>query len=249
MKSLITCVIAACLLPVCAHAQAPATNAALRYWMAFALMKDPPADKATADLLEQVALGAAPWDEARLGTILDANADALDIMQRATKLPTCDWGVEYELGSAAPIAHLARARALGRLNVVAGARLVSRGQLPAAVETWLAGVRFSQHVAQGGTLISLLSARLVLTSSLNALARVSGSLDATHRKEIEVAVRALPEAGFDWTDAMRREGEVLAVAKRMNPNLGAPMPSQAKVNSVAEEVRAERQRVLTAVTK
>lgn len=249
MKILITCVIAASLLPMPAHAQAPSTNAALRYWMAFALLQDPPVEKATADLLERVAGGTALWDEARLGTILDANAEALDIMQRATKLSTCDWGVEYELGPAAPIAHLARARALGRLDVVAGVRLASRGQLPQAVDVWLAGVRFSQHVAQGGTLISLLSARSVLTPSLNALARVAGSLDAVRRSQVVAAVRAMPEAGFDWADAMRREADALAVARRMNPAESAPMPSQEAVNRTAGEVRAERQRVLDAVTK
>src|SRR5258706_15667059 len=41
-------------------------NGALRYWMAFAELQDPPADKATAELLEKTAAGEAPWDEAKL---------------------------------------------------------------------------------------------------------------------------------------------------------------------------------------
>ena len=48
-------------------------NAALRYWMAFAEMQDPPANKATQDLLEKTAAGEAAWDERQLGPILDAN--------------------------------------------------------------------------------------------------------------------------------------------------------------------------------
>src|SRR5262245_38476655 len=89
-------------------------NAALRYWMAFALMQDPPADKPTSDLLENVASGKAPWSEAQLGPILDANRLAIQTLQRGTELSNCDWGLEYELGPEVPIAHLPRARVLAR---------------------------------------------------------------------------------------------------------------------------------------
>jgi len=254
MRVFMTCAMAACLLASRADAQAPpaaSTNAALRYWMAFAVMRDPPADRATAELLDRVAAGTAPWDEARLGRILDDNREALGIMRRASTLTSCDWGLEYELGPNTPIAHLAKARALGRLNAVAGTRVASRGQLAQAVDVWLAGVRFSQHVARDGTLISLLSARLSLSPSLKSLARAAAqpSLDAAHRRQIDAVVRAIPEAGFDWADAMRREADVLVVAKRFDPKVNAVMPSQAAVDRTAGEVRAERKAVLDAVTK
>jgi hypothetical protein len=251
MKTFTTCIILAFLLMSRADAQAPAANAALRYWMAFAVMHDPPADKATADLLDRVASGASPWDERKLGKILDDNREALEMMQRATKLPSCDWGLEYELGPHTPIAHLAKARVLGRLNAVAGTRLASRGQVAQAVDVWLAGVRFSQHVARDGTLISLLSARLSLSPSLTSLARTASqpSVDAAHRQQIAAVVRAIPDAGLDWADAMRREADLLVVAKRLDPKVNAVMPSQTKVNSIADEVRVERKRVLDAVTR
>jgi hypothetical protein len=251
MKTLVTCLIAAFVLVSRVDAQAPSTNAALRYWMAFAVMHDPPADKATAELLDRVAAGTSPWDEGKLGNILDDNREALEIMQRASKLPSCDWGLEYELGPTTPIAHLAKARALGRLNGIAGTRLASRGQWSLAVDVWLAGVRFSQHVAHDGTLIALLSARLSLSPSLKSLARATAqpSLDATHRQQIAAVVRAIPEAGFDWADAMRREAEVLAVARKRDPNLKAGMPSQTKLDQTAAEVRAERKAVLDAAAR
>ena len=96
-------------------------NAALRYWMAFAEMKDPPADKSLQDLLERTSVGQAAWDEAKLGPILDSNSEALQTMQRATKLPECDWGIEYGRG-APPIAYLARARVMARLNALQAMR-------------------------------------------------------------------------------------------------------------------------------
>jgi hypothetical protein len=189
--------------------QTPSTpaNAALRYWMAFAVLRDPPADQATANLLERVAEGSAPWDEAQLGKILDANREAIEIMARASMLTSCDWGIEYDLGPNAPIPHLAKARVLGRLAVLGGIRLAATGQSSQAVDAWLVGVRFSQHVAQGGSLISLLSAQRVLIPTLRALtgAVSRGTLDAVQRKKIETAIRALPETAFDWGAALRRE--------------------------------------------
>jgi len=252
LEVLTTCAVAVCLLASRGDAQ-PATNAALRYWMAFALMKDPPDGRSgiTAEFLDRVGAGTAAWDETQLGSIVDDNREALMIMWRATKLPVCDWGLEYELGPQTPIAHLAKARVLARLNAVAGARLASRGEWGRAVDVWLAGVRFSQHVANGGTLISLLSARLSLSPSLKSLVRAASqsSVDAGRRQQIAAVVGAIPDAGFDWADAMRREADALAIAKRLNPGLNAPMPSQAAVDRTANEVRAERRAVLDAAAK
>ena len=240
MKTIVMFLLAGLTLVAPADAQSAATtNAALRYWMAFALMKDPPADQATMQLFDRVASGASPWDEAKLGKFVDDNREALQIMQRATTLPSCDWGLEYELGPNTPIAHLAKARVLGRLNGAEAARLAARGRVAEAVDVWLAGIRFSQHVAHNGTLISLLSARLSLSPALKSLARVAPQLDAAQRQQVDTALRAIPDAGLDWADAMKREADVLATAKRLDPKVNAPMPSQAKVNEVSAEVAGE----------
>jgi hypothetical protein len=115
-------------------------NAALRYWLAFADLQDPPADKATQDLLEKVAAGDAAWDEAKLGCILEKNEGAILAMQHATKLPNCDWGLDYGAGPRASIAYAPRARVLARLNTLYGTRMAARGQTQRAVDTWLAFV-------------------------------------------------------------------------------------------------------------
>ena len=242
MKTALTFLLAALMLVVRADAQAPAvTNAALRYWMAFALMKDPPTDQATMELFDRVAAGTSAWDESRLGKFVDDNREALQIMRRATTLSSCDWGLEYELGPNTPIAHLARARVLGRLNGADAARLAARGQTADAVDVWLAGIRFSQHVAKGGTLISLLSAKLSLTPALKSLARVlsQSQVDAARRKEIEATLNAIPQTGFDWADAMKREAELVAARKRLDPKLNPEMPMQSRVNQTSAEVAAE----------
>ena len=215
-KAIVTMVVALSVLAAPVDAQVVSSNAALRYWMAFAVLREPSVDSATAELLENVASGKAPWDETRLGSIVDANREAVETMQRGTSLPTCDWGVEYDRGPGAPIAHLAKARVLARLNTLAGMRLAANGQLSQAIDTWVTGVRFSQHVAQGGSLISLLTGRAALSSNLHALSHIpaSASLDDTDRKRIDAAVRSLPDTGFDWSDAVRREESALEIFGR-----------------------------------
>jgi len=252
MMRFLAAIVATCLFASTVHAQPSAANAALRYWMAFAVMQDPPADTATTDLLTRVANGSAPWDEARLGPILDANSEALGIMGRASSLRSCDWGVELEQGPVAPIPHLAKARVLGRLNVLSGHRLAARGQTSDAVDRWLAGVRFSQHLAQGGTLISLFSAQSILLPTLQALAGEMSRLNPESRAKVDAAVRTLPETAFDWSDAMRREESVLAVGVRMKmvPNVTAQdlVALRTAVSQIADALRLPPDRARTALT-
>jgi hypothetical protein len=182
-------------------------NAALRYWMAFAEMKDPPADKTPQDLLERTSAGQAAWDEAKLGPILDSNGEALQIMQRATKLPACDWGLEYGRGTHAPIAYLARARVMARLSALQAMREMSVGDSQAAVDRWIAGIRFASHLAQGGSLISVYTAKSALLPSLRMLTfeTTKGLLNQAQKRQVLAALKAIPEDGFDWTAAWQLE--------------------------------------------
>ncbi len=212
-------------------------NAALRYWQAFAEMKDPPSDKATQDLLEKTAAGEAAWDEAKLGPILDLNADAIGIFQRATKLPDCDWGIEYDRGPHASIAYVSRARVLARLNTLQGMREMAKGQSQAAVDSWLAGIRFSDHLSKGGSLILAWIAKSALLPNLRELTTDAkqGRLNSMQKKPLYAAVHALPEDEFDWGRAWETEeaaGETLfeELQRSQNPAalyeslMGATLP-------------------------
>src|SRR5260370_30957164 len=139
----------------------------MRYWRGFADLQDTPTEKATAELLEKTAAGGTVGEEAKLGPILDKNESAIWRMQRATKLPECDWGLEYDLGPRAAIAYVPKARVLARLNTLDGMRLAAKGASQRAVETWLAGIRFSQHLAKGGTWIFSLYETMDLSSSFD----------------------------------------------------------------------------------
>jgi hypothetical protein len=228
-------------------------NAALRYWMAFAEMQDPPGDATTQALLAKTAAGEAAWDEKNLGSILDANSEAIGIMQRATKLPECDWGLAYSEGPKASVIYGTRARALARLNTLEGIREMANGNSQGAVEAWLAGVRFSEHLANGGPVIFTLIAKSMLLSNLHAIsiAAKQGHLDDLQRKQVSVRLKQMPEAGFDWgaawgLEASAGEQFLKELASAKNPETtyeklaGGPMPSGAKAPS-AEDIRSYRE--------
>jgi hypothetical protein len=175
-------------------------NAALRYWQAFAELKDPPPNQEIQAEMERILNAKVEWDEAKVGGIVAANEIALGIMQRATKLPDCDWGVEYSRGPEASIAFVARAHVLARLNTLQGIREMAQGHSQGAVDAWIAGIRFAQDLTKGGSLIFALTAKSVLVRELRTLTAEAqqGRLNKTQRKQLYAAVSALPEDGFDW---------------------------------------------------
>jgi len=257
-KIAILAILTAAPLTALAQSQAPGKfppetrNAALRYWSAFADLQDPPADKATQDLLEKVAVGDAPWDETKLGPILDQNETAVLAMQRATKLPECDWGLEYSRGPRTSIAYVPRSRVLARLNTLYGMRLMAKGDSQSAVDTWLDGIRFSRHVAQGGTLVFQLVGKMAMLSNFHALtsAAESHQLTDAQRAQVLAAVQALPADGFDWAEALALEEASLEIgiqqiAQSENPgaDFGELMGHAAPANftvPTAKEIADER---------
>ncbi len=175
-------------------------NAALRYWQAFAEIKDPPVNQPVQAEMEKVLSGQAAWDEAKLGGIVVANQIATGIMQRATKLPECDWGVEYSRGPEASIAFVPRAHVLARLNTLRGVREMANGHPQAAVDTWIAGIRFAQDLMKGGSLIFALTAKGVMLREMRTLTEEAkqNHLNNAQKKQLYATVHALPDDGFDW---------------------------------------------------
>jgi hypothetical protein len=185
----------------------PNHNAALRYWMSFADLVDRPTDEVTNKAIDDVLSGTSAWDEQKLGPILDANESAVRSLQRATKLPDCNWGLEYDRGFAMSVGHLPKARVIARLNALYGARQLAKGDAAGAVDTWLAGLRFAQHVGEGVSLIGTLSARPAFTANLHLLARAvqDHGVNAELQAKIRTQLQKLPPDGLDWTGPVRAE--------------------------------------------
>ena len=108
------------------------------------------------------------------------------------------------------------ARALARLNALYGMRLATRGDSQKATDTWLAGIRFSQQLAQGGSLLSALIGEVALLANVRALTQAAqnGVLNAEERKQAAAVVKALPETGFDWGQAFWYETFAIDVMLR-----------------------------------
>jgi hypothetical protein len=178
-------------------------NAALRYWFALAEVLEPPDDDATRHLFGETIAGRVAWDETKLGPILDSNLDALRTMQRATKLPACNWGFDYRNGARNPIWFGMRARLLSHLNALQGMREMAHGNSRTAVDTWLAGVRFGQDVSRSGPVIAALIAHAIILDNLHPLrdSAQNGKLNEEQKAELSVVVKAMPEDGFDWGTA------------------------------------------------
>jgi acyl-CoA-binding protein len=182
-------------------------NAALRYWGAFAEMKDRSIDDATTKLIEDVLNGRANWDEQKLGAIVEDNADAVRAMQSATALPDCNWGLDYSQGNAMSLAHLPKARVLARLNALYGVRQAASGDTAGAVNTWLAGLRFAQCVEKDISLIGVLSAKPAYLANLHLLAQAvwKGTVSAELQNKIRLQLHQLPAEGLDWTAPIQFE--------------------------------------------
>ena len=108
---------------------------------------------------------------------------------------------------------------MARLNTLAGMRLAARGQISQAIDAWVAGVRFSQHLAQGGSVISLLTARVALHSNLQALSQAiaTASITEEQRKQIQVALLAIPDTAFNWANAVQLEESGLEIFVQRRP--------------------------------
>ena len=177
-------------------------NAAVVYWAAFAEMQGEPWELTKETLPDETV-----WNETKFGPILDANAQAIRTMRQATNLPECDWGPEDSQGPRAKVVYLPQARALARLNALEGKRQMAKGDSQAAVNTWLAGIRFSQDVTRGEPVINVLVAKQLLLPNLRALTEEShkGQWNEEQKKQVYAAVRALPEDGLDWRGAWGAE--------------------------------------------
>lgn len=177
-------------------------NAALRYWFALAELREP-RDDATRHLFDETVAGRAAWDEKNLGPILDSNRDALLTMQRATKLPVCNWGFDYRNGAAFGPWFGMPAALLSHLNKLQGIREMARGDSQTAVDTWLAGVHFGQDVSHGGPVIAAMIAHTIILENLHLLrdSARQEKLNEEQKAELSAVVKAMPEDGFDWSAA------------------------------------------------
>jgi len=135
-------------------------------------------------------------------------------------------------------------------------REMAKGESQEAVDAWLAGIRFSQDLARGGTAIFALVANRMLLQDLHALngAIRKGQLNEVQKREVYATVNALPNDGLDWVGAWAIEvstGEdfLQKLCTSTNPGAiwektGTPVPKG--IPPTALEIQAYREYVLAA---
>jgi len=187
-----------------------ADNAALHYWSAFSEVQDIAITDQQAKELNAILDGTAPYDDLKYKGLLEKNALALEIMARATSLPSCDWGLDYGLGHDVPVNYARKALVLGRLNVLYAFHLLKTGNKDGAVRALAAGLRFSHDVGNGGSLFATLIAKDLLVNHLRAVAGMLHleQLSVPQRSRLQAAVAQLGE-GLDWPNAAKRDLEAL----------------------------------------
>lgn len=194
----------------------PANNAALRYWMAFAQMNDSQISPDDTERIDTIVSGKAPWDEARFGALVERNKVAIETMIRGTHLSYCEWGIEYSLGPDAPVAYLPKARAMARLDRLYAERLAASGDYDGAIRATVAGLRFSQHMAQNASFFGAMTAKVAMMTQLEEVQQLAESehLSPTQLQNLRTATAALPEGGFDWQISAKLEATAMSDAMR-----------------------------------
>lgn len=185
-------------------------NAALRYWSAFAEMQDSAISDQQAKELNLILDGTAPYSDLKYYELAEKNRAAVETMARGTTIPNCDWGVDYALGSDAPVEYVRKALTLGRLNVLYAFHLFINGDKDGAVRALAAGVRFSHDVANGGTLFATLVAKNLLSTHIKAMvgALHAEQLSSAQKSVLQKALSELSPEGLDWQSAVKREYEI-----------------------------------------
>jgi hypothetical protein len=201
-----------------------ADNAALRYWAAFAQMQDYAITDAEAKKLNGILDGPVPYDDSQYKDLVEKNQSALATMARGAVLPRCDWGLDY-IGEDTPVDYARKALALGRLNVLYAFHLSIAGNKDGAVNALAAGLRFSQDVANGGSLFATLAAKSLLITHLRAIAFVLHveQLSPAERSVLQKAVVQLGSDALDWQSAAKRDLESLRGRYSNDPQASAAL--------------------------
>lgn len=229
-----------------------ADNAALRYWSAFSALQDSAITDEQARELNAILDGTAPYDDSKNKDLLEKNRLALEIMARATSLSNCDWGLDYGAEDV-PVEYARKALVLGRLNILYAFHLFIAGNKDAGVHTLEAGLMFSHHVANGGSLFATLIAKDLLVNHLRAVA------DALHLEQLSAAQRArLREAvtrlggGLDWGTAVKlnleglrnhygRDSAASTALIRITSSYVAALEDQSKLPTLDEAIHSAPQ--------
>lgn len=185
----------------------PDTNAALKYWRAFATMqKFTPADEK-----RLASVAAMPLDDPARAYVSRADF-ALRLMHVGAKLPHCDWAVDWkDEGIDALLPQLGAARTLTSIACLRARLRFAEGKSAEAIDDMVAALTLGHHASLDGSLIGVLVGYAIEAHVYETMAAFLPKLDvellAGLKKRLDtvpagnrpaLALRQCEENTLDW---------------------------------------------------
>jgi hypothetical protein len=218
--------VVACILSMLACASVRADNAADRYREAMAMLLPAslglgsPAGVLTLDDLEAISvLPPVPTaaDRERVAPILAKTAEARALLEAASRIGRCDWGLDRDQGFALLLPHAGSMRALAFLVRAQAVAESSDGNQPAALAALATLGSIAGHVAQDDVTISSMVAGRIgrLLAGTGAVVLDSGAVDAKQAQSLLDSLGPLKgDDPFRFGPAVRGEFDMLAATLR-----------------------------------
>lgn len=212
-------------LPASTHAgarapQAAPTNAALVHWRAWELIHPGVAEK----VREAYSRDPAWAPDAELTKVLDESQGAIAKTIQASRIPACDWGLDYADGVGMLMPHLGHLRAASRLLLADARRHLATGHADLATDRVAAGIRMATQCRDDGVLISALVSNALAQAAFGEMdvLLASGKASDADRRQLREAIALLdgPDP-FGIASSVTRERDIFfedVVRKLTGPN-------------------------------
>ena len=168
----------------------PGSNAALKYWQAFA--KLPKVSPAEQKKLE-AECPTLPLD-AHVRELVTRSEYALQMMHYAAAQPSCDWGIGYEEGIGTMLPHLEGAGLLSSVACLRARLRFDEGRDAEAIRDILDAMTLSRHITLEGVNIMLLWGYGIENRVSQTLALYLPKLSAGMIKDLKTRLDALPRS-------------------------------------------------------
>lgn len=136
-------------------ATATATNAAIVYWQAFALLPEPLAEPEKAKSEAAIANPAAPVTVDLAPIVAEFN-DLLGGLRRAARVAACDWNLDYDAGAECLLVHLDRARVISKAALLRARPEFAAGKIDEGVADVIAVLKLARDCGSSPLMVSLL---------------------------------------------------------------------------------------------
>jgi len=202
-----------CAVPTLAKLPGDPNNAALLYYRACLIHPD------VSDLaLSEVLHGATPNEEVRTHLGRPAWRNTIELVQIATQMPDCDWGMLYSRGRDLEGDVLGHLPILGRLLSVCARVMAADEDWRGALDMCLTMRRYATQIGDSTYILYAMSQRLNMEALL-AVEHVLGLMPPDEPMLIWLKERLGRTTGTEWApaEAMKRFGEMELQGWRVEP--------------------------------